>query len=118
MKTRTGHTPVAYFHIVSKGGADMGWVGYCEAINEAMLPAILHPGGAEGAEKRGLTDPPPVLGSYCGDAFVPYTWLRSVLTEKRDLFVVDAMKVAAENGMSATKAETANSNAKESKNHV
>ena len=96
---------MAFFHIVSNSGVDMGWVGYCEAIGEALIPALLHPDGADGAEKRSLSDPPEVIGVYNGEAFVPHSWLRKVLKEKRDLFVIDAMKIAAENGIKKSKGE-------------
>ncbi|WP_050451606.1 hypothetical protein [Candidatus Burkholderia verschuerenii] len=96
---------MAFFHIVSNGGVDMGWVGYCEAISEAMIPALLHPDGSDGAEKRSLSDPPEVIGVYNGEAFVPHSWIRKVLKEKRDLFVIDAMKIAAENGIKKSKGE-------------
>lgn len=105
MKAKTGRTPVAFFHIVSNGGQDLGWVGYCEAIGEAMIPAMLHPGGADGAESRAQTEPPQVIGVYNGDAYVPHSWMRKVLKEKRDLFVIDAMKVAAENSIKTSKGE-------------
>ncbi|SEU40257.1 hypothetical protein SAMN03159335_06250 [Burkholderia cepacia] len=105
MRARSGRTPVAFFHIVSNGGVDMGWVGYCEAIGEAMIPALLHPDGADGAEKRSLSDPPEVIGVYNGEAYVPHSWIRKALKEKRDLFVIDAMKIAAENGIKKSKGE-------------
>ena len=105
MKAKTGRTPVAFFHIVSNEGQDLRWVGYCEAIGEAMIPALLHPGGAEGAESRAQTDPPQVIGVYNGDAYVPHSWMRKVLKEKRDLFVIDAMKVAAENSLKKSKGD-------------
>lgn len=97
---------MAFFHIVSNKGVDMGWVGYCEAISEAMIPALLHPGGVDGAEKRALTDPPKVVGVYNSNAYVPYSWIRSALKEQRDLFVIDAMKVAAENSVQTAAGQT------------
>ncbi|PCE30051.1 hypothetical protein BZL54_23080 [Burkholderia ubonensis subsp. mesacidophila] len=98
-------TPVAFFHIVSKEGVDMGWIGFCEAIGEAMIPALLHPDGVEGAEKRALNDPPAVIGIYNGESYVPHAWIRKVLKGERDLFVIDAMKVAAENGFRQSRGE-------------
>jgi len=96
-----GRTPVAYFHIVGATGKDLGWVGFCEAINQAMVPVILHPGGPEAAEQRALTDPPKVMSVYNGDAYVPHDWMRRAMTDERDLFVIDAMRVAAENARPA-----------------
>ncbi len=57
MKAETGRTPVAFFHIVSNGGQDLGWVGYCEAIGEAMIPALLHPRWC-GRRRESSTDRP------------------------------------------------------------
>jgi hypothetical protein len=105
MKAQRGRTPVAFFHIVNKEGVDMGWVGYCEAVGEAMIPALLHPDGVAGAEQRSLADPPQVVGVYNGDGYVPHSWIRSVLTVERDRYVVDAMKLAAENCLKATRDE-------------
>lgn len=99
-------TPVAFFHIVSKDGVDMGWIGFCEAIGEAMIPALLHPDGVEGAERRALNDPPTVIGVYDGESYVPHSWIKAVLTAERDRFVIDAMKVAAENGFRQSRGES------------
>jgi hypothetical protein len=106
----SGRTPVAYFHIVGASGKNLGWVGFCEAINQAMVPVFLHPGGPEAAEERALTDPPKVMSVYNGDGYVPYDWMRLAMTGERDLFVIDAMRLAAEKakvaqGESQTKAE-------------
>lgn len=93
----SGRTPVAYFHIVGVSGQDLGWIGFCDAINQAMVPVVLHPGGPEAAKTRARTDPPKVMSVYNGDGYVPYDWMRAGMTAKRDLFVIDAMRVAAEN---------------------
>ncbi|SEI14605.1 hypothetical protein [Paraburkholderia hospita] len=108
MRATDRRTPVAFFHILSNDGVDMGWVGYCDAIGEPMIPALLHPNGPDGAEHRSLTDPPAVIGVYNGEAYVPHSWIRKVLKEERDLFVIDAMKIAAENGMKKSKGEMPN----------
>jgi hypothetical protein len=94
-------TPVAYFHIVGASGKDLGWVGFCKAINQAMVPVFLHPGGPEAAEKVALTDPPKVMSVYNGDGYVPHDWMRRAMTEERDLFVIDAMRTAVENARAA-----------------
>lgn len=76
-------------------------MGFCEAIDQAMVPVILHPGGPEAAEQRALTDPPNVMSVYNGDAYVPHDWMRRAMTDEKDLFVIDAMRVAAENAKAA-----------------
>lgn len=96
---KSNRTPVAYFHVESGQGVDLGWVGYCDEINEAMLPALLHPGGEQGAEERSRTDPPKVISNYDGDTFVPFSWLESVLHSERDIHVIKAMQIAAVDGM-------------------
>lgn len=94
-----GRTAVAYFHIVGASGRDLGWVGFCEAIGQAMVPVMLHPGGPESAQKRALADPPEVMSIYNGDAYVPYDWMRRGMADRRDLLVIDAMRSAAETSM-------------------
>ena len=71
-------------------------MGFCDAINQAMVPVVLHPGGPEAAEKRALTDPPRVMSVYNGDGYVPHDWMRRAMTAERDLYVIDAMRLAAE----------------------
>lgn len=97
----SGRTPVAYFHILGASGKGLGWVGFCEAINQAMVPVFLHPGGPEAAEERALTPAPKVMSVYNGDGYVPYDWMRLAMTCERDLFVIDAMRLAAENANAA-----------------
>lgn len=108
MKARSDRTPIAYFHIVDSKGKDMGWVGYCEHIREAMLPALLHPGNISGAEARSESDPPTVVGTYNGDVFVPCSWLRGPMTDERDQLVVDMMKAAAESAHRETQSDENN----------
>jgi len=88
-------TPVAYFKISRSDGADLGWVGYCEAIGESMIPAVMHPGGAKGAEARSLFDKPKVIGVHNGMGYVPYSWIRSVIKDAGYLDAVDNMNNAA-----------------------
>lgn len=109
MKARSGRTSISYFNIVDRKGTDMGWVGYCEQIRDAMLPAVLHPGDIAGAEARSKSDPPEVVGTYNGAVFVPYSWLRGAMTEQRDQLVVDMMKAAAEGAHRATQTDETNS---------
>ncbi|MEX3917950.1 hypothetical protein AB4Y43_17160 [Paraburkholderia sp. BR10872] len=97
-------TQVAFFHIVDSKGAALGWLGFCERIAEAMLPAILHPGGLDEAERRSRADPPAVVGYYNGDLFVPVSWLRHAMTVEWDLDVADLMKMAAEQAWRASHA--------------
>lgn len=100
-------TPVGFFHIQDSKGAALGWLGFCERISEAMLPAILHPGGIDEAERRARTDPPAVVGYYNGDLFVPVSWLRRVMSAERDLYVTDLMKMAAEQAWRASQGDAA-----------
>lgn len=88
-------TPVVYFKISRSDGADLGWVGYCEAIDESMIPALMHPEGEKGAEKRSLFDKPKVIGVHNGSAYVPYSWIRSVIKDAGYLDAVDNMNNAA-----------------------
>jgi hypothetical protein len=66
-----------------------------------MVPVILHPGGADAAQQRAVTDPPKVMSVYNGEPYVPYDWMRESMTEERDIFAVDAMQVAAHNAKAA-----------------
>jgi len=100
-------TSVAYFHIMDSRGTALGWLGFCEHLDEPMVPAILHPGGIEEAECRSRDDPPTIVGQYNGDLFVPLSWLRRVMTAERDLLVTDMMKLAAEQAWRASRIETA-----------
>jgi hypothetical protein len=66
-----------------------------------MVGAVLQPGGPEAAEQRALTDPPKVMSVYNGDAYVPHDWMRRAMNDERDLFVIDAIRGAAENARAA-----------------
>jgi len=102
-ETKHPRPAVAFFHIVNDKGTAMGWLGYCETINEAMIPAMLHPDGATGAETRARFDPPQVIATHHGAAYVPYSWICRALQTTRDIFVVEQMKITAENCMNETR---------------
>lgn len=86
--------PVAFFQFV-RGESNLGWVGYCEAISEPMIPAVLHPGWEAGARARAVVRPPAVLAVHNGDAYVPYSWLIEELVDGDYRKVAEAMAVSA-----------------------
>lgn len=86
--------PVAFFQFV-RGESNLGWVGYCEAISEPMIPAVLHPGREAGARERAVVRPPAVLAVHNGDAYVPYSWLIEELVDGDYRKVAEAMAVSA-----------------------
>lgn len=86
---------VAFFHIVTQSGQDLGWVGYCEQLDEAMVPALLHMGGEDGAKKRAETDPPKPLSFHGGKVFAPASWMLKALRDETYVPVVKAMNHAA-----------------------
>ncbi|MCY1558211.1 hypothetical protein D9M68_951250 [compost metagenome] len=107
--------PIAYFHIVTQAGQDLGWVGFCERLDEAMIPALLHQGGEEGARKRAETDPPKPVGFHGGAAFAPLSWMLEGLRDETYVPVVRAMDHAARSAFAESKrAPTALTESKES----
>lgn len=86
--------PVAFFQFV-RGERNLGWVGYCEAISEPMIPAVLHPGREAGARARAVVKPPAVLAVHNGEAYVPYSWLIEELQDEDYQRVAEAMAVSA-----------------------
>ena len=94
---------VAYFNIVTDQGTDLGWVGFCEALSESMIPAVLHRGGETGAQERAKTDPPKPLSSHGGHVFVPYSWILRDLPDDSFLPAVKAMDLAARRAHQSTK---------------
>ncbi|WP_116328299.1 hypothetical protein [Cupriavidus taiwanensis] len=95
MMTPMQRVSIAYFHIVTQGGQDLGWVGFCEQLDEAMIPALLHRGGEEGARKRAEMDPPKPIGFHGGAAFAPLSWMLEGLRDQTYVPVVRAMDHAA-----------------------
>ncbi|SPA23755.1 hypothetical protein CBM2633_U10099 [Cupriavidus taiwanensis] len=95
--------PIAFFHIVTQGGQDLGWVGFCEQLDEAMIPALLHRGGEEGARQRAETDPPKPIGFHGGAAFAPLSWMLGGLRDETYVPVVRAMDQAARSAFAESK---------------
>jgi len=95
-------TPVAFFHIVTEKGVDLGWVGYCEAFDETMLPVEFHQGGGDGAMERAKTDPPKPLSTHQGYMYAPYSWLIKAVRDPSYLPAAKAMDVAARRAHKAT----------------
>nr|WP_280971286.1 hypothetical protein [Cupriavidus gilardii] len=103
--------PIAYFHIVTPSGQDLGWVGFCEELDEAMVPMLLHRGGEDGARERAKTDPPKPLGFHGGAPFAPFSWMLGGLRDESYVPVLKAMDYAARSAFAesnrTTNAETA-----------
>jgi len=95
-------TPVAFYHIVTDKGVDLGWVGYCEAFDEAMLPVEFHEGGEDGAMNRARADPPKPLSTHQGRTYAPYSWLIKALRDPSYLPAAKAMDLAARRAHRAT----------------
>lgn len=102
MQPKVERTPVAFFNITTDRGTDLGWVGFCAAYNESMLPALFHAGGEDGARERAKTDPPKPVSSHQGMTYVPYTWLIQRLRDPSYLPAAKAMDVAARRAHKAT----------------
>ncbi|AMR78543.1 hypothetical protein [Cupriavidus nantongensis] len=98
--------PIAYFHIVTPNGQDLGWVGFCEELNVAMIPAVLHRGGEDGARKRAETDPPKPLGFHGGAPFAPFPWMLGGLRDESYVPVLKAMDHAARSAFAESKRST------------